>query len=520
MRLHVIGAAALALLLSQPIGAVAAPDRTTRPSVPSARELLAFDREVNALLPGSHVSDSAACGAQLQRLLGPSARPGFDRLPGDTRRRVLRAVIACGEAETREPEVLALVRRLEPLADDPSLVAAVNAVLIDADLADDKPVPAARRLITVIDNDPARVSAWWEPYLTPIITGAASDKPVYRELLDKLAGVTWTDETSARAARNTWALLRADERAAAGDLGGAEAALAGADEIDTLLLVAEDRAYAPLWAKFQAAGRFDWRRLAEAELVARRKIAEDNPESLRLAVWVQRRLRLLGRYDEAIDFGQGLRARMAEEGGFADIEAFGGPSLGELAFALLDVGRPSEAEGVFKDAMLVGENGDGGVSQRLDWAARLNGMGRHGEALVLLRDLGPADVSPYGAQWLGAERACALSKTNPSAAWSYLPQLLFNQSHGVEPLAKALLCLDRTEEAAALFIQRLRDPTLKWDALGAARAVRAPPAVGPFQAELLRRRDAMIARPDVQKAIAEAGRSPEVPLSGTMFGWF
>lgn len=520
MRIHVIGAAALALLLGQASPALAAPDRSARPTAASARDLLTFDTEVRALLPGAHANDGAFCGSRLQRLLGQAARPDFDRLPADTRRLALKAMVGCGEEQTREPAVVALVRRLEALADEKALIGAVNSVLMDSDVAEDRPIEAARRLIVVIDNAPERVGAWWEPFLTPVITGASKDKPVYRELLGKLPNVTWTDATSARAARNSWALLRADELMADGDLRGAEKALAEADEIDTLLLVAEDRTYAALWPKYQAAGRFEWRVLAERELVARRKISDDTPESLRLALWVQRRLRLLGQYDEAIAFGQKLRARMGEDGGFADLETFGGPSLAELGFALLDAGRPAEAEGVFKDAMLMGENGDSGVSQRLDWAARLNGLGRHAEALTLMRDLTTDDVSPYGAQWLAAERACALSKTNPSAAWAYLPQLLINQAEGVEPLAKALLCLDRQDEAAALFIQRLKDPGRKWDALGAARTVKAPPAVGPFQAELLRRRDAMIARPDVQKAIAETGRSLDVPLSGTMFSWF
>jgi len=520
MRTGLIGATALVFALLTVAQSAAAPERLTRPSTPAARDLLAFDREVRTLFPVGHANYGGFCGAHLKQLLVFAARPDFDRLPPDTRRMALRATVNCGEAETREPDVIALVRRLEPLADDKSLVAATNAVLLDADAADGQSTPAARRLITVIDNDPVRVGTWWEPYLTPIITAASRDKTVYNDLLARLDTVAWSEETSARANRNSWALLRADELMAAGNPRGAEAALSRADEVDTLLLVAEDRVYAALWARFQAGGRFDWRAVAERELAARRKISDDNPETLRFALWTQRRLRLLGRYEEAIAHGQTLRGRIAKAETFGDLDAFGGDSLAELASALLDTGRTAEAETVFKEAIALDAKTGGAVARRIEWASRLNGLGRHEEALALLREIKPSDTSALGRQWLWAERVCALSRTKPSMAWTDLPRLLLNKAEGVEPAAKALLCLDRTEEAAALYIERLKDPSLKWDALGAARKVKAPPSVGPFAAELLRRRDAMLARADVRAAIAQAGRSVEVPLTGPIFGWY
>lgn len=499
----------------------AAPQKGSAPSVPAAAtDLLALDREVSDVLNASRTTNSSFCRGRLNRLLALSGRPGFDRLPADTRRQVLDGVVGCDEEIIRRPEVMALLRRLEPLADKPPLIASVNAALIDGDLADGKPVEAGRRLLKVMDNDSAIVGRWWEPYVTSLLDATMTDRDLHGEIVRRLQAVPWTDQTSAAAVRNAWALRRADDLAGAGDLRGAEKMLARADEFDTLVLVAQERLYAPLWPKMQAAGRYEWREVIENELAFRRKLAADYPYSLRMALGVQRRLRLLERYDEAIAYGQSLREKLASPRGFSDRDSYGGLVLAELAFALLDVGRTAEAENVFKDAIAIGEGDGGDVAAKLDWIGRLNGLGRHADALALIAGIAPDDLSPYGAMWLGAERLCALSKTDPASAWGDLPRMLIRQADAPEAMQKALLCLNRTDEAAAFYVLRIRDPDRRTDAMGAARRVRRPPSVGPFDAELLRRRDAMLARPEVKAAIADVGRALDLPLSGTLFGWY
>jgi hypothetical protein len=122
--------------------------------------------------------------------------------------------------------------------------------------------------------------------------------------------------------------------------------------------------------------------------------------------------------------------------------------------------------------------------------------------------------------WRTAEQICALAATDAPAAWRLLPAAMVREPNGPEALQKALLCMDRQEEAAALFVQRLKEPGRRLDALGAARTVRRPPSVPEREAELLRRRDAMIARPEVQNALAAVGRPVDVPLAGELYGWF
>lgn len=513
-------AAIVAGLVAAPVAQAAAPLAGPAPAVGAPADLLALDREVSALLTPGHNTVGGFCDRRLDQLLATAGRSGFDRLPPATRRLALSRIVTCDEPVLRRPEVIALIRRLEPLADDPALAAAAGAALIDADLADERPVDAARRLVRVLDNDPALVGRWWEPYLTPLIDGAMADDDLYRDIVRRLQAVPWSDQTSAAAARNNWALRRADHLVEAGDLRGAERVLARADEFDTLAAVAQERFYAPLWPRFEAAGRFDWRKVMDGELAFRRTLAEANPDSLRMQLAVMRRLRLLGRHDEAIALGEGLRKRIAAGENFADSGTFAARILAELGVALLETGRAPAAEAVFREAIGKGESGDGGVAQTLDWAGRLNGLGRHAEALALLADVRSDQVSAFGAMWLAAERVCAQAKTDPSRAWAHLATMLVNQRDAPEAMQKALLCLDRLDEAAAYYIQRVGDPARRSDALGAARTVRPPPTVGPFDAELIRRRDAVLARPDVRKAIEAVGRPIDVPLTGPLYGWF
>lgn len=516
LRLLISAALSAALVVAP---AAAAPRRESGPALPGFGGALDFEREVLGLF--SAIDNNVAfCGARLQRLLVLSGRPEFDRLSAETRRRSLKALLACGEEKLARPEVTALILRLEPVADEPGLIAAVNAALIDTETNAGRPVAAGRRLLKVIENDPALVARWWEPYLSAVIRGAGEDDELFTAIVKRLPDIPWKDETSAAAARNRWALYRAEQLANEGDLRGAEEVLAKADEFDTLSTVAQDRAYASLWPKFQGAGRFDWRKGMEGELAFRKTLAETNPDSLRTALAVQRRLRILERYDEAIAYGQTLRGRIASKEELYEREAAAGPILAELAFALLDTGRFAEADAVMKEAIAAGESGDDGTAHKLDWAGRLNGLGRHAEALALLEPIGPDYVSEYGAMWLAAERVCALAKKDPARAWSYLPRLLMKQADGPDALQKALLCVDRQDEAAAYYMQRLKDPGRRLDALSAARAIRRPPSLGPFDAELYARQQAMLARPDVKTAIEEVGRRIDVPLSGTLFGWF
>ncbi len=524
MRSRMTGviAGAIALGLAVAGAAPAAPERGRALSPGGPADLLRFDAELRALLSPGHSGNVRVCGSRIGTLAAMVARPEFDRLPLATRQVALSGVLACADTGDQSEDVLALARRLEPLAGDPDALAGVNAALLDDAVLKGRYPEAARRLMVVIDNDVGRVKSWWAPFLHPIVVGVLDNEQTSRALLKRMVAVDWEDRLSAAAARNIWALLYSELLLDAGDRPAAEAVVARADEVETLAFLAQDTRYQRLWPRLAADGRMDWRKVAEAELTRHLVAANDAPDLMRMGYAVQEDLRRLERYDEAISTGQAMRKRLGDKAApFADHDLMAVAVLTELAMALLDTGKVAEAEAVFAEARTEAKRLDvTPVDPILDWADRLNRLGRHADALALLKTIPADDLSATGKMWRDAEQICALAPTDPPAAWRLLPAMMIREPHGPEALQKALLCMDRREEAAAQFIARLKEPSRRPDALGAARAVRRPPSVPSREAELLRRRDAMIARPDVQKALGAVGRSMEIPLAGELYGWF
>ncbi len=515
-------AGAIALSLAVAGAAPAAPERGRTPTPGGPADLLRLDAELRALLSPDHTGNANTCGPRITRLAGFVARPEFERLPLGTRRVALGGVLACADTGDQSAEVLALARQLEPLAGDPAAVAGVNAALLDDAVFNGRSAEAARRLMMVIDNDADRVKSWWAPFLHPIVIGVLDDEETSRALLRRMVAVEWEDGLSAAAARNIWALLYADILLADGDRPAAEAVVARADEVETLATLAQDVRYRRLWPRLAADGRLDWRKVAEAELARRQVAAKDAPDLMRLGFMVQQDLRRLERYDEAISTGQAMRKRLADKTApFEDRDLMAVTVLTELAMTLADTGKVAEAETVFAEARAEARRLDTvPVDPMLKWADRLNRLGRHADALALLKAIPADELTELGEMWRDAERVCALASTDAPAAWRLLPGMMVREPKGPEALQKALLCMDRKEDAAALFIQRLKEPSRRPDALGATRTVRRPPSIPAAEAEMLRRRDAMIARPDVQRAIDAVGRPIDVPLAGKLYGWF
>ncbi len=515
-------AGAITLSLAVAGAAPAAPERGRTPALGGPADLLRLDAELRTLLSPDHTGNARVCGPRIARLAAIVARPEFERLPLGTRRVALGGVLACADTGEQSEEVLTLVRQLEPLAGDPAALAGVNAALLDDAVFQGRSSEAARRLMVVIDNDVDRVKSWWAPFLHPIVVGVLDDTETSRALLKRMVAVQWEDQLSAAAARNIWALLYSELLLEAGDRPAAEAMLARADEVETLTTLAQDIRYQRLWPRLAAEGRLDWRKVAEAELARRQASAKDAPGLMRLGYFVQQDLRRLERYDEAISTGEAMRKRLADKAApFEDRDLMAVTVLTELSMALLDAGKVAQAETVFTEARAEAARLEvTPVDPMLKWADRLNRLGRHADALALLKTIPADELTTLGEMWRDAERICALAPTDAPAAWRLLPSMMIREPRGPEALQKALLCMDRKEEAASLFIQRLKEPSRRADALGATRTVRRPPSVPAAEAEMLRRRDAMIARPDVQKAIAAVGRPIDVPLSGKLYGWF
>jgi tetratricopeptide (TPR) repeat protein len=511
----VLAAMAMALTLAAP--ATSAPVIGSTPATPVAPvDLLLLDSEVRAALGSVHDGNTALCGARFDLVLGFTHGPEFDRLPVATRRMVLTRALACSQGERALP-ALALIRRLEGLATSPREIADANQLLLrDARARDDAP-DAARRLIAIIDADPGRVAEWWPPYISPIVQDVAEDDVLSTALLKRLTSLAWTDADSRDAARNGWAQMYAARLLKAGDVAGARKAVARVDDPYVLLQIAEQRRFAPLWPALEAEGRFDWRAVTEAALKRRQAAAAAAPRTLADALEVQQLLRQLQRYDEAIALGQSLNKRILAGEKFADADRKANWVLNELAYVLGDVGRYAEAEAAFKASVATGENGGPSVSQAINWGEALLDLGRPKEALASVDSITDG-ASPYGEMWADAIRVCANATLNPAAARTLLDSMKAREDDNGAALTEALLCLDRQDEAAATYVRRLASDKRQEGAISAFRVVAPPPVLTARQKEMDRRKQAVLARPEVRKALDAVGRAVTLPLAGSYWG--
>lgn len=513
------GAALAAGLLLAIVGpALSAPAPLTGPTTSRPDDLLLYDREVREATDRFlEAAPSSRCGARFERYLAQVVKPRFDRLPADTKGVVLRVAAAC-EKRKRTDAGVALLRRLEPLASTPAELADVNESLMDDARIAGRYDEAARRLIVVIDNDPRRVVVWKSPYLSQILVKAASDRALSTALLARMVSLPWTDAADRAQANNSWALTYAELLADKGDMAGAERALGKANETATLMAVAQDRRFAPLWPRFEAANRFNWRRAAEAELALALGAPGDESHgknaTLTRPTDVQQLLRQLERYDEAIVLGQRYQARIKAGRKVEDGEWI----LNELGYVLLDVGWVEQARAAFEQSIALGEDGGPSVSQKLNWAEMLNLLGQPREALAVVDSLDPTRVAAYGAMWADAERVCAASVLRPGALPPQLASMRAREDDNPAALTRALLCLDRQDETAALYIRRLASPKHRADALAAFRKTLAAPVLTPRQIELERRRQAVITRLEVVKAMQAVGRPITIPLAAGYWG--
>ncbi|MDP2259436.1 MAG: tetratricopeptide repeat protein [Caulobacter sp.] len=485
-------------------------------------DLLRLQDEAVATAAAVFQSSGKSCGVEFARLRTLYADPRFDRMAVDTRRTALFAMMVC--AESRDlPFAVHAARRLEPIAVAPMEVSTVHSVQISEALQRGAESEAARLFLSLADKQPRLVADWDPEMVSPFADYLEDDPDLSLKVAERLSTLDWTNDASRRAARNTWALSWGWQLADSGKLKEAGAAVDKADELYVMLMVAGDRRFSRVWDRFARERRFDWTALATARLDQATADMADNPASLRPAEEMIAALRALGRLDEAIQTGEAFRARLQDGEVFEDGDRRAGRLMIGLGQALFEAGRYGEAEAVFGEAIILGEPVDSGevaVDARLAWAGRLLDLARPREALATLEPIGEKQVTPYGRLWVESQRACAQADLDPGAAAATIIGLEKERKENPAALSQALICTNRLDEAAALMIERLRDPRHRAGALDPYWITRGPEKVPAWQAEFERRRQTVLNNPDVLAALDVAGRKVEAPLAGDYWGGF
>ena len=309
--------------------------------------------------------------------------------------------------------------------------------------------------------------------------------------------------------------------AAAGQTARARERLASVIEPRQLMLIRIDRAFDSLRGEGAFERRLDVLAGAEASVARAQAAAAAAPRKLALVLEVAQAMRVLGRNEEALALlERHIAAAQAPDAAtrYEDVSEYLNWLLNERAYALYELRRPAEAREAFGLSIAVGEGGEWSVSQVINFASMLQAEGRAADALEVVRTVGHA--STYGDMWVAAARACAAEQLGDAATLS--EAMAFLRAHtddNVSAMARAHLCVNDLDAAAALYIRRLSDPEERGSALIALQVYRRPPNPSlPRETLLLERLAQVRARADVRAAVEAVGRIEEVPLFSVYWG--
>lgn len=517
MRTLTAGFVLAALLLAAP--AMSAPQVNAQGAraIDPAADSAALEARLDAIINRVGKDGAKACAKARPDLIAYVRSAAFPRLSDRTRRAALMLVIAC-TTNQNDGQALYAARLLEPIATESADRGLANfQLMLDEEERD--PLAAARRLNVVLETFPELVADWESAWFESMLKAARSDGALELSLLSKLVTVDWTDETSLEASSVWWRMDLARRQTKLNNLIALRATLKPVDDPGSLISIAQDRRFEALWPEMEAAGRFDWLAVAEADLARKRKAVADKPRSLAHIRQLMQSLRELGRYDEAIAVGQAARDRLSDTKAFDDQDTETHWTLNDLAYAYSGARRAAEADAVFREALAAGARAGDRVSQPVNFSEELIRRGRHQEALTLVQAVADKDSSPIGITWRDASIVCAQAPLDRAKANALADDLLKRWEINPQAASHALLCLDRIDDAAALMVKRLGSDDHRVEALYAALIGRRPPGSdSPWDQRMQANRDAVWARPEVMKALAPVGRRIEVPYYGSYWG--
>ncbi len=179
--------------------------------------------------------------------------------------------------------------------------------------------------------------------------------------------------------------------------------------------------------------------------------------------------------------------------------------------ALRDLGRSDEAVAAMRAGMALPEDGGANISQVVNLADLLNALGRPKEALEVISHVGPG--SPYGEMQILSVRGVAWAQLGDKERLAKaIAEARGRLKDAPSALEDILIAANDLDGAAALFVQRLGDKTMRWEALMDLQDWKDIGPNSPVKAELDRRFAAVRARPEVQAAVQSIGRILTVPF--------
>jgi len=247
---------------------------------------------------------------------------------------------------------------------------------------------------------------------------------------------------------------------------------------------------------------------AALEIEALQAATANEPRSLETLNELAYALFKSNRYDEALKLSDDALGRIQAGGAtappFDDVDDQLNWAMDSRARALYALGRWDEAIAQWVHAAELSEHGSDNVSQAINLGDLYCELDRPRDALRAVAVV--MEVSSYGRMQLESVRHAATvemkAATEAARALTYLRE---HQAESPGTYQWALVVANDEEAGAHLLISRLEDPKLRSDALLDVQGY-TDPLAPPRAMEWRTRWATLIARPDVQAAIAKVGR--------------
>ncbi len=381
----------------------------------------------------------------------------------------------------------------------------------DADDMDD----TVRALATIAQKWPATLSDVSDDAIFRIARDAATLPAGEARQLDLIASLKeahWTPNDPFSDPSNLWRDLARDflDR---GQVPQAREALALVTDPHIMVSVRIDKTFDPVTR--ENPGRFDSATVMAAHIDALRNLRSKHPDSLAGVNELARELMSAGRDEEALKILDEAIAHASPADGlrsaYSDVETQLIWTFDARSDALVHLGRFDDAIAEMAKGAKRPERGGLNISQVVNLAGLQSRLGRPKEALAEIADVGPG--SAYGKLAIAETKLSAYVQLGEK---DKVAQILADARTHVKDapglVENMLVEAGDLDGAAALYVQRLNDPTMRDEALLAVQQWLDKGAKMPVADELDRRDTQVQARPDVQAAIKAVGRVETIPF--------
>ena len=273
-----------------------------------------------------------------------------------------------------------------------------------------------------------------------------------------------------------------------------------------------DKRFDPITRKHPHA--FDIKQALAARIKQFRALWKAHPDRLQDLVGLQHAYLSAGEFSRVLAISDAVVAKAESGDGAKAYSDFGKEYnwvLDYRARALTDQGHWHAAVRERLRAARVPEYGSLNVSQAINLGDMYADLGEPDKAADAISQIGP--MSPYGRMQLEEVKLrIAIDRKDPRAIARHMAYLRTHREDAMNTWQNALLVHGDMDKAAALLIERLRDPNQRSQALAEIQHF-LPVRFTPLAQRIEDRRHAISSRPDVLAALHKVGRVENVPIT-------